>query len=491
MPQDQIAMPIWAAPVIAALFVAGCVPPPAKMASVRLADASTVSAEQSLATDAPGEWPAEEWWRSFGDPQLDALIEEGMENAPSLAAAMARFRRANGLAKEAGAALYPQLDANGEIYEDRRSLNNGFGSGIKQFLPRGWRTGGDVTASAGLDIDLWGRNRAMLAAATSEARAAAIDAEAARLILASAIADAYADLGQLFTERDIRQAALDIRLAIQRLVANREADGLETRGSLRQADAQVATARVMLTRADEDIALRRHQIAALLGAGPDRGLTIERPALMRATASDLPQGVTTGLIARRPDIASARERAEAAARRVKAARADFFPAIRLDALIGFQSIGLSTLFQSDSTIGSVGPAVSLPIFHGGALEGRHAVASAAFDEAVADYDHAVIVAYREVADIVTSRAATGSKLTNARVALDASEDAYRIARLRYEGGLSDYLDVLTVEDRLLEARLAVAGLETGAHLLDIALFRALGGGFGADCTSPAKDNPHG
>src|SRR5690606_14200615 len=109
----------------------------------------------------------------------------------------------------------------------------------------------------------------------------------------------YADLGQLFAQRDIRQAALDIRLATQRMVAGRVTNGLEMRGNLRQAEAQVATARVELARADEEIALRRHQIAALLGKGPDRGLEIGRPDLSAAAVDGLPDGVTTGLIGRR------------------------------------------------------------------------------------------------------------------------------------------------------------------------------------------------
>lgn len=466
-------------------------PAPHPHGPAQLREAENIAAESSLPGSAQGEWPADEWWHDFGDPQLDRLIAESLDNAPGLAAATARMRKAAGLAMAEGADLYPQLDADGSVYKDRRSLNTGFGEGIKQFLPRGWRTGGELSASAGLDIDIWGRNRARLAAATSEARAAAVDAAAARLMLTTAIADAYADLGQLFAQRDIRQAALDIRLATQQLVANRVANGLEMRGNLRQADAQVATARVMLIQADEDIALRRHQLAALAGSGPDRGLEITRPSLSPAAVKNLPQGVTTGLIGRRPDIVSARERAEAAARRIDVARADFFPAIRLEALIGLQTTGLSNLFQSDSTFGRAGPAVSLPIFHGGALRGRYKASAAAYDEAVADYDHAVIVAFREVADIVTSREATGRKLADARLAQEASEEAYAIARLRYEGGLSSYLDVLTVEDRLLDARLAVAGLETGSRLLDIALIRALGGGFGAGAAETAKERPNG
>lgn len=491
MPRSHFSSLIRIVPAAVALLAASCVPAPEPHSASRLRDEQTIAADRSIAGSPKGEWPSEHWWRGFGDPQLDQLIEEGLANSPDLAAAMARFGKAAGMAMEAGAELYPQAGTGAAAYQDRRSLNTGFGQGIKQFLPRGWRTGGDVSASVGLDIDIWGRNRAKLAAATSEARAAAIDAEAAQLMLATAIADAYADLGQLFAQRDSRHAALDIRLATQRLVANREANGMEMRGNLRQADAQVATARVMLSQADEAIALRRHQIAALIGAGPDRGLEITRPALSPSSTSGLPEGVTTGLIGRRPDILSARERAEAAAKGIAVARADFFPSIRLEALIGMQSLGLDNLFQSDSTFGRAGPAISLPIFHGGALRGRYKVANATFEEAVADYDSTVIAAFRQVADIVSSRDFTGRMLADARLAQEASQEAYAIAKLRYEGGLSTYLDVLAAEDRLLDARLAVAGFETGARLLDIALIRALGGGFGATGSDPAKDTPNG
>jgi NodT family efflux transporter outer membrane factor (OMF) lipoprotein len=208
----------------------------------------------------------------------------------------------------------------------------------------------------------------------------------------------------------------------------------------------------------------------------------------------LPEGVTTDLVGRRPDIAAARERAQAEASRVKAARADFFPALRLDALFGFQSLGLDALFQKASSYGRVGPALSLPIFHGGELQGRYAGARAAYDEAVANYDRTVLAAYQQVADAVTSQRATSRRLADARAALAASQDAYDIARQRYEGGLSNYLDVLLVQDRLLQARLALAALNADLRSIDIALIRALGGGFAPGITPSAansEDRPHG
>jgi len=228
----------------------------------------------------------------------------------------------------------------------------------------------------------------------------------------------------------------------------------------------------------------------LLGAGPDRGLAIARPTLPVPAAQGLPADITTDLVGRRPDIAAARERVQAAASRINVAHADFFPAIRLSAMFGVQALGLGNLFESDATYGRAGPAISLPIFHGGAIQGRYRGARATYDEAVATYDQTVLTAYQQVADAVTSQRAAGQRLAEAQTALAASQDAYDIARQRYDGGLSNYLDVLTVQDRLLQARLAVAGLQASLRSVDIALIRALGGGF-QPAQASSKDRTHG
>jgi len=473
---------------LASLSLAACAPVPKLGPKPLPRDAASVASRESLPTTPGAQWPVEDWWQGYGDPQLVALIEEGLRNSPDAAAAAARFRQAGGLAQQARGATLPSLDLQGRASLDKQSYNNGF---PKEFVPKGWQDTGQIAGNLGFDLDIWGKNRAALAAATSEERAAAIDVQQARLMLATGIASAYVDLAKLFDERDVRAAELDVRNASQRLVSARSANGLDTRGSLRQSDAEVSRSRAELSIADEAIALRRNQLAALMGAGPDRGLAIERPKLPEPSATALPESVTTDLIGRRPDVAAARERVEAAASRIKMARADFFPAIRLSALVGVQSLGLSNLVERDSIYGNVGPAISLPIFHGGALQGAYRGQRARYDEAVADYDRIVIAAYQELANAVTSQRMLIGRIGDARASLAASEDAYHIARMRYEGGLSTYLDVLTVQDRLLEARLIEADLNATAHSLRIALIRALGGGFEAATTPAAKDAPHG
>lgn len=491
--------------VLSALLLSACAAVPDLGPKPEIRAPGSIAAERSLQADTDAAWPSEGWWKAYGDPQLDALIEEGLKGSPDVTAAAARFAKANAAAQQAGASLLPSADLSARSDVAKSSYNMGM---PKQFVPKGWLGTGQVALNFGFDLDLWGKNRAALAAATSEARAADVDARQARLAVATGVADAYADLARLYDQRDIQMRALEIRTASRKLVADRRANGLETRGSERQADATVSSAKAQLAAADQAIAVRQHQIAALIGAGPDRGLTIARPQLGKPGPLGLPADVTTNLVARRPDIAAALARTEAAAKRIKVARADFFPAISLSALIGVQSLGYNTLigqngaisggpspftdtlFKKDSLFGSAGPAISLPIFHGGALSGQYRGARAAYDEAVASYDKTVLGAYQQVADAVTGRRALDQRLADARAALAASEEAYAIVRQRYDGGLNTYLDVLNVEDQLLAARQAVAELEASAFTLDIALIRALGGGFAASGTLP-KDMPHG
>ncbi|MEC3948488.1 efflux transporter outer membrane subunit [Sphingobium sp. HWE2-09] len=485
------------------LLLAACAAVPDLGAKPELRTAQSIDAQRSL-TAAPAAWPGDGWWTAYGDPQLNDLIAEGLRASPDVAAASARFRRAAGLAQQAGAALAPSVDLDVSSAATKQSYNMGQ---PKAFVPQGWLGTGRVALDIGFDLDLWGKNKAALAAATSETRAADIDAQQARLALTTAIADAYADLARLHDEADIARQTLDIRVASQKLAGDRQRNGLETRGSVRQADATVSSARAQLTAATMAIELRQHQIAALIGAGPDRGLAIGRPKIGALAPLGLPADVTTNLVARRPDIAAALARADAAARRIKVARADFFPAIRLSALVGVQSLGydpvftgtsvegtrkpfINSLFDKGSLFGTVGPAISLPIFHGGALQGQYRGARATYDEAVASYDKTVLTAYQEVADAVTTRRTLDARLVDARAAVAASQDAYGIAQKRYKGGLSTYLDVLNVEDQLLRARQSLAGLEASAFSTDIALIRALGGGFTAS-DFQSKDQPHG
>jgi NodT family efflux transporter outer membrane factor (OMF) lipoprotein len=193
----------------------------------------------------------------------------------------------------------------------------------------------------------------------------------------------------------------------------------------------------------------------------------------------LPGDLRLHLIGRRPDIVAARLRAEAAAKRIDVARAEFFPDVTLTGYLGQQSLGLSQLFSSAAQIGQLGPAISLPIFEGGRLRGQYRGARADYDAAVDAYNATLAQALQDVADAATSSQAAQQQLDDRRAALAAGEEAYAVARKRYQGGLSSYVAVLTAENAVIDERRAFADAQSRVFSLDITLIRALGGGYAA------------
>lgn len=435
--------------------------------------ASSYASTQSL-FGTRSDWPADAWWKSYGDTQLDALIEEGLAGSPDLAAAIARFRTAQGLAQQAGAALLPSVDAAASVEEQNQSQNV---AGPHGQVPGGWHATGTAALSFNLDLDLFGKNRAALRAAKKDADAARFDAEESRLLLTTGIASAYADLAGLYAQHDSLEQALDIRAQSLKYVEARYDAGLETIDSVRQAEARIPQTRGDLAATDEAIMLDKHALAALVGEGPDRALTIARPAAGTFKSQGIPADASINLIGRRPDIAAARMRVDSAGERIREARAAFYPDINIGALVGLQSLGLSSLLKSGSEFASVSPAVTLPLFHGGALQGQYRGRRGQYDEAVAQYDGQVIQALRETADTVTSEKQLDVRLAEARSALADYEDALRVAQGRYEQGLTTYLTVLTAQESVVNARLTVAELQSRSFTLDVQLVRALGGGF--------------
>ncbi len=458
-----------------ATLLAGCATIPDLAPRAQVAQPVRLGVTQSF-TDTRGAWPVQGWWRAYGDPQLHRLIDEALAQSPDVTIAAARLRAAEALAQQTGAMTLPQASVEASAGGQKQSYNLGI---PRQFVPRGVFDTGRIVGNFSFDLDLWGRNRAALAAATTEARAAAIDAEQAALLLSTAVAAAYADLARLHAGRDVAAQAAGVRRDTAELTARRVANGLDTLGEQRQAEARVPAARAEVAALDEALALTRNRLAALAGKGPDRGLAITRPTVATGPIG-LPDNLALDLIGRRPDIAAARLRTEAAASRIKVARADFYPNVNLSAVIGLQSFGLDQLFKSGSTFGTAGPAISLPLFQGGRLEGGYRGARAQYDEAVARYDATLVTALREVADAAASLKSLDVQLEEQRQAVAAAEQAARIARIRYRGGLANQLTALQADDTLLSLRRQLVELEARRFTLDIALVRALGGGFQTD-----------
>ena len=457
-----------------------------------LSPPSGMSPPESLASErslqgagAAREWPRDRWWTAYGDAALDALVDEAMAGSPSVAVAHARIRQARGAAEAAGGALLPSLGGQASGGITKQSYNNGI---PPDAVPRGWNGTGTLALSADYDLDLWGANRKALAAATSEAQAAEADAYQAELMLASNVVSSYFDLARLIEQGRALQEASDARAQMVALVRRRVEQGLENEAPLRRAEAAAASARARLSANAEQVLLRRHALAALLGAGPDRGLTIAPGELARVAAPQVPVDAGIALAGRRPDIIAARLRVEAASARVDVAHAAFLPNISLRGLVGLTSLGLSNLIDGGSTYGNAGAALSLPLFQGGRLSGNLGQARGAFAQAVGEYNATVVGALREVADGVSSLAAASVQDRDAAEAARTAAAAHGLAMQRYRGGLTGYLDALTAQTAAIEAREAAIDAHFRTLALDAALKRALGGGFVQNSSEKASDN---
>ncbi|MGN6422410.1 MAG: efflux transporter outer membrane subunit [Asticcacaulis sp.] len=424
----------------------------------------------------------QDWWKSFGDPQLEGLMVQALNNAPSLATAEARLNAAQAVVSSSHAVAGPNIGLNASAFAAKQSYNYLFGHpGAGSPLPSGYQDYGQVTLNFDWDLDFWGKNRAAITAATNSARAAGADAAQARLMLAAAVTSAYVDLDRLYQERDLAARAVDIHQDSANLVQQKLNNGVANRATLDQAQANVYAARSDLAALDEQIDINKHLIAALIGAAPDAAAKIQRPQLKPAADafSGAPQTVDLDLIGRRPDIIAARWRAEAASAKIREAHAAFYPNINLAAFVGVQSRHLDQLLQSGSDIGQAGPALSLPLFDGGALKANLKTAEAGHALAIASYNQDVLTAMQQVADALTSQRALHDRLDNAQKAQDAYEEAYKLAKLRYDGGLSDYTSLLVAEQALINQRRVVTDLKSRALTLDIALIKALGGQYTA------------
>jgi len=428
--------------------------------------------------DAPlGDWPTDQWWQAFGDPQLNQLIAEALATSPSLEQAGARLREAAARAGLAQAARLPSLGLSAAADERKLTYKSIFPPNA---VPRGWNDVGRATLDFSWELDFWGKNRMALEGAVSEVRASEAEDAAARVLLTTSVAQTYVQVQDLFVQLDLAHDALKAVESSEQLVRRRFAEGLDTEAALEQAHARSNQATAELAEVGERMSLARDALAALAGQGPDRGLQVSRTNLSARRPFGLPPELAADLLGRKPEVVAARWRVEAVAKRVGVAKTAFYPNVNLMAFIGFESLGVKNLGASGSDTGSVGAAIHLPIFDGGRLAANYRAAGAQYDAAVAGYDAALTQALRETADAVRSLQSLDDRLRPTQVALASGEKAYRLARRRYEEGLADFQSVLTTEDAVLQIRRAEAALRSRGVLLDIALIKALGGGFETD-----------
>jgi len=420
-----------------------------------------------------GHWPSANWIDQFGDAQLKSLIAEALKDNPSVEQARTRVAAAEAFSDTEKAATLPRVDGG-------YSLNREQLSGKATVPPPyagSWQTENNVFVKASYDLDAWGKRREALNAVVSQTEASKADAEAVKLTLGSAIARNYNQLARLYALRDIALQEAQRRAQIELITSGRIRSGLDTEVERKSAQAELATSRVGVAALDGNILASRYQLAALLGAGPDRGLTILRPTMGVGDEIRLPDNLPADLVSRRPDLVAARWRVDAVTHQVKEAKAAFYPDINLSAMIGFDSFGFGNFLSAAARTASIGPAIHLPIFDAGALRAQLKGRYADFEYAVATYNQTLIGALSSVATELAEIRSSDAQLIQADAALQAARQADQLATIQYRAGLTNQLTVLIADTRALNSEQTVANLKMNRRDQQIELATALGGGY--------------
>jgi NodT family efflux transporter outer membrane factor (OMF) lipoprotein len=456
-----------------AVLLSGCVA--GIQPSSKLVEPNSLLTQQTFSdVNLNAHWPERAWWTAYGDPELNRLIEEALTGSPDLRAAQDRLTRANAFVETARGATQPSLAANASAIREKFSENYIY----PPPLGGSTYTTSILSLNFGWDLDFWGKNRAAIAAASANVNATAADHAAAELALATSVTRTWFQLERLYLLHDVIEESIKQRDDILKLTNQRVLAGLDTNVELRQAEAGLPQAKLDLMVVEESMALTRNQLAALVGAGPDRGQSIPRPVAHATAALELPANLPLELISRRADVVAARWRVEAAAKNIDNAKAQFYPNVNLAAAVGLISLENRLLFHTNSLDESAGPALSLPIFQT-SLRANLRSRDAEYDAAVENYNRIVIDAVKDVADQIASTRSIDRQQGQEALALEKTEQAYSLALQRYQAGLGNYLTVLTAETIVLQQRRADAELKARVLDTNVQLVRALGGGFTA------------
>jgi multidrug efflux system outer membrane protein len=462
--------------VLAAACVAGCVGLPPKPRPVQLPTDAPLS---DLPADG-GAWPARDWWKRYRDPDLDKLIDMALEYSPTLATAHARLDTARQSVRLAGAESGARVDAVGDASRQRLSDNGLFPPELLGFY---WYDQYDLGLQASYTFDWWGKQKDSVDAAIDQAHAAQADKTAAALMLASSVADTYfgwqADQSRLQLARE-HEATIVREDSITSARIRAEVDPAD---EVNRTALSLAAVREQIATLEGSAKLRIVTLAALVGRSSADlpGLTAKP---LPAISNGLPDGVKIDLIARRADLTASRWRVEAAEKSREGVRAEFYPDVSINALIGLQSRDLGTLLLYGSRVPDFGAAVHLPIFDAGRLKARYGASQAAIDAAVASYQDTLVSAARDVATQATSRAQIAAQRAQRLIEVDAAARLKLSAAARVRQGVTDLRTELTATESWIDQRDALLQLDAAALSSDIGLQRALGGGYERDQTAP-------
>ena len=457
------------------MVLAGCANPRGIELKAALVSPVSLGAE-SAAEVAP---VVADWWKSFDDPVLADLIARATAGNPNLRVAAARSSRAAANVALAQANDGPQLGLGADLSRQRITGNGIYPPPIAGST----LTSATVQLNGSWELDFFGRNRAQLDAAIGAERASVADADAARILLGVNVARSYVQLARLVAQREVLQRALAQRDEVLALIRQRFSAGLDTAVEVRQGEGAVPETRQQLEAVEEQVALTRHAIAALLGEPPQRFDTLT-PKLSTVRAIAVPEFVPADLVGRRADIVAARWRVEAASGDVRSARAQFYPNINLTAFLGLSSIGLDRLARAGSEQFGVGPAIRLPIFDSGRLRAGLQGRTSDLDAAVETYNGVLVDAIHDVADQIVSARAVERQQRQQAEAQKSAEGAYDVATQRFRAGLGTYLTVLNAETNVITQRRLTTDLTARALDAQVLLVRSLGGGYLSNTSYP-------
>ncbi|KUJ00663.1 efflux transporter outer membrane subunit [Vibrio sp. MEBiC08052] len=455
------------------LILCGCAAPNNIQPKNHLADQSVLAHSHQLNHPklSPANWPAQTWWQSLGDTQLEHLIQTALNHSPTMQLADANLVNASAMVMAANAQFDPTLSATAGATRSRLSRS-------EDSTLQGNRYGTLYTLglTGNYAFDLWGGNRDVWEATVNNQLAAEIDHQAAKITLSTAIVQTYIQLSNAYALQDLAQQDLQRTQRIvditQRLLKN----GLTSEDRLYTAQSSTAAAKQILKKRSLTISQLKNALATLVGQGPDIATTIQRPSIQMETALSLPQNLPASLLSHRPDIVAAKWRIEAMSKEIDAARTRFYPNVNLSFWAGFKAMLGDAVFEDVSRSWRVGPAISLPLFTRD-LKANLIEKTAGYDRAVAHYNDTLIKALGEVSDNVLIIKSIALQIKDAQQSMRLADKSYHITEKRYEAGMGSHLEVLLAEQQLIQAESSFTQLKNQQQEQQVHLIRSLGGGF--------------
>jgi NodT family efflux transporter outer membrane factor (OMF) lipoprotein len=481
--KTRISVPVVLIALVA--FAGACmVGPDHETPATSAPDALATLAASSSATAFTGDAPPAQWWTMFHDARLDRLVQDARAANLDLQAAIARLHAARAVARQAFAPLLPDLSLRGSYTYQLvapNSFNLGSGFSPPDTPYQLWSGAGDMS----YELDLWGRVRRGLEAATAEELASDEDRKTAEISLTADVAQAWFDLGEANASLEIARDAVRVRRESLDLVRATLAAGAGTELDVERAQTELETVAAQIPEAERQRAVAEHRIAILLGKPAD--LRIEAsPDIAWRLPPAIPVGVPSGLLERRPDVRAALLRVKSANARIGAAFANYFPQLTITGNAGYVSAHIETLARPTSQQWSIGPSLHLPLFELGNTYFLVLEREARKDEAVAQYRSTVLRAFGEVADALAGIVGHAAARDRDQAAVASSERALVLADQSFRLGATAYRDVLDSQRSLLSARQALLTAQRQVLSDIVQLEKALGGGWTVEVRDAEK-----